>query len=67
MMFPMFFVKFVGWSEHKHIREMNKVIDSADLKQFEKLLDESSRIVLTCHVRPDGDAVGSTLGLYHLL
>lgn len=46
---------------------MNKVIDSADLKQFEKMLDESSRIVLTCHVRPDGDAVGSTLGLYHLL
>ncbi|MDE6717654.1 MAG: DHH family phosphoesterase, partial [Muribaculaceae bacterium] len=25
------------------------------------------RIVLTCHVHPDGDAIGSTLGLWHLL
>ena len=26
-------------------------------------LDESERVVLTCHVRPDGDAVGSMLGM----
>lgn len=31
------------------------------------MLKESDRIVLTCHVRPDGDAIGSTLGLWHLL
>lgn len=37
------------------------------VRKFESLLDESERIVLTCHMRPDGDAIGSSLGLYHLL
>jgi phosphoesterase RecJ-like protein len=31
------------------------------------MIADSDRIVLTGHVRPDGDAVGSTLGLWHLL
>lgn len=31
------------------------------------MLDRSGKIILTCHVRPDGDALGSTLGLAHLL
>lgn len=46
---------------------MNRIIDSTDLKRFEALLSKSNRIILTCHVRPDGDAVGSTLGFAHLL
>lgn len=46
---------------------MKNIFDSDDIKEFRKLLDSSERIVLTCHMRPDGDAVGSTLGLYHLL
>ena len=46
---------------------MDKLIDSNKAKEFHALIMESERIVLTCHVRPDGDAIGSTLGLFHLL
>ena len=42
-----------------------KLID-ADIKKFLELIEGSKKIVLTCHVRPDGDALGSTLGLQHL-
>lgn len=31
------------------------------------MIERSGKVVLTCHVHPDGDAVGSTLGLWHLL
>ena len=46
---------------------MDKLIDGNKAKEFLGLIRESERIVLTAHVRPDGDAVGSTLGLWHLL
>lgn len=46
---------------------MQKLLDDRDLKRMESMLEHASNIVLTCHVRPDGDAVGSTLGLAHLL
>ncbi|MCM1377677.1 MAG: DHH family phosphoesterase [Clostridium sp.] len=46
---------------------MKKFIDNADAEAFIRLIDNASRIVLTCHVRPDGDAVGSSLGLALLL
>ena len=46
---------------------MDKLIDHTKAKELQKLIEENSRIVLTCHVRPDGDAIGSTLGLWHLL
>lgn len=46
---------------------MDKLIVSDIIKEFLRLIDDSRRIVLTCHVRPDGDAVGSTLGMMHLL
>ncbi len=46
---------------------MHKIIDRASAEQFRRWIEESEQIVLTCHVRPDGDAVGSTLGMCHLL
>ncbi len=46
---------------------MDKLIDSEKAKELRRLIEESEKIVLTCHVRPDGDAIGSTLGLWHLL
>lgn len=46
---------------------MDKLVDSESIKEFRRLIEESGKIVLTCHVRPDGDAVGSTLGMAHLL
>ena len=45
---------------------MDKLIDTQKAKEFLGIIKESERIVLTCHVRPDGDAIGSTLGLWHL-
>lgn len=46
---------------------MDRLIDSEKAKDLRRLIEDSERIVLTCHVRPDGDAIGSTLGLWHLL
>lgn len=46
---------------------MNKVINTADADKLQDMIEQAGRIVLTCHVSPDGDAVGSTLGLWHLL
>lgn len=46
---------------------MKKIISADKLKEFENLLEKSEKIILTCHVHPDGDAIGSTLGLWHVL
>lgn len=46
---------------------MERLVDTDKAKELRSLIEESKRIVLTCHVRPDGDAIGSTLGLWHLL
>lgn len=46
---------------------MDKILDSRKVDKFDKLVDGVSAVVLTCHVRPDGDAIGSTLGWMHLL
>lgn len=46
---------------------MKKILNSADISKTKKLIDDSNRIILTCHVHPDGDAIGSTLGLWHVL
>lgn len=46
---------------------MKLMLNDADIKRFRDILKDSKKIVLTCHVRPDGDALGSTLGFAHLL
>ncbi len=46
---------------------MRKILDPEKVSHLKRFLKESKRIVLTCHVHPDGDAIGSTLGLWHLL
>lgn len=46
---------------------MDKIIDTNKAKELLSLIEHKERVVLTCHVRPDGDAIGSTLGLWHLL
>ena len=37
------------------------------IDRFYPLLNTPSNIVITCHQKPDGDAMGSSLGLYHFL
>lgn len=46
---------------------INKLLNPSEVKSFQKEIEKHDKIVLTCHVRPDGDAIGSTLGLSHLL
>lgn len=38
-----------------------------DINSLATLLKNSAKIVITCHLSPDGDALGSSLGLYNLL
>jgi len=46
---------------------ITKVIAQSKISEVEKLLDEYSKMVIVTHVSPDGDAIGSSLGLYHYL
>lgn len=46
---------------------ISRIIDEKAVKAVRGLLEESERIVITCHLTPDGDAIGSSLGLMHTL
>ena len=46
---------------------ITKVIDESLIKRLQTALEESEKIVITCHIAPDGDAMGSSLGLAHVL
>lgn len=46
---------------------ISKIFKENDIKELKRLIESAKSIVITCHVRPDGDAIGSTLGLAHLL
>lgn len=46
---------------------MPTLFDTNRLEAFKKLVDAAHSVVLTCHMSPDGDALGSTLGMAHIL
>lgn len=46
---------------------MKQMLIDAEIRRFSDIIEDCGKIVLTCHVRPDGDALGSTMGLAHLL
>lgn len=46
---------------------ISKIIASQKITAVEELLDKYDKIVIVTHVSPDGDAIGSSLGLYHYL
>lgn len=48
-------------------RMLSKVIEQANIDHFAKWLDCAEKIVIVSHVSPDGDAIGSSLGLWHFL
>lgn len=41
--------------------------DPTTIGQIAALVDRAQRVVITCHVSPDGDALGSSLALWHVL
>ena len=38
-----------------------------EIQNLFKQLSTPKKVVITMHQKPDGDAMGSTLGLYHFL
>ena len=46
---------------------MTTALTEAFISGVEGLLAERPSIVITCHKSPDGDAIGSSLGLWHVL
>ena len=45
----------------------NHIISEETIKGVKSLLSSSKKILLTTHKSPDGDAIGSSLALYHYL
>jgi bifunctional oligoribonuclease and PAP phosphatase NrnA len=59
---PFYFINF-GKSKDKYMQ-----IDIRDIvNQYSQLQKTDSKIVIFSHINPDGDAVGSALGLFHYL
>ncbi len=46
---------------------LENLLSDADLQALKELLDKSNNIILTCHVSPDGDAMGAVLAFSHYL
>ena len=46
---------------------LSKVISQANIDHVEKWFVRAEKVVILSHVSPDGDAIGSSLGLYHFL
>jgi phosphoesterase RecJ-like protein len=46
---------------------LNKIIPESNIQKAKKIIDKSDRIVIVTHVSPDGDALGSSLAMYHFL
>lgn len=46
---------------------LSKVIAQANVDHVEKWFERADKIVIVTHVSPDGDAIGSSLGLCHFL
>ncbi len=46
---------------------ISRVISEDKIKELRCLLEQCDNIVITCHVSPDGDAVGASLAMFHVL
>jgi len=46
---------------------LNKIIAENNIQKAKKLIDKYDKIIIVTHTSPDGDALGSSLGLYHFL
>ena len=42
-------------------------MSDAELARAATLVDGARQVALACHVNPDGDALGSMLGMFHVL
>lgn len=44
---------------------LTKIIEQSKIDHFSKWFERADKIVIVSHVSPDGDAIGSSLGLWH--
>lgn len=49
------------------LMKIGQVISNEELLQLKDYVTRLNNIVITCHLSPDGDAIGSSLGLMHAL
>ncbi len=46
---------------------LTKIIREEEIQKTKKYIEKGESFVIVTHVTPDGDAIGSSLGLYHFL
>jgi phosphoesterase RecJ-like protein len=46
---------------------LTKIIDSDKIHKLKAIIDSGEKFVIVSHELPDGDAIGSSLGMYHFL
>ena len=46
---------------------LNKIIPEDSIQKAKKLINKYDKIIIVTHTSPDGDALGSSLALYHFL
>ena len=52
----------------RHQKQIDmKAINASDILRLNDILLKSSKTVITTHMKPDGDAAGSTTAMYHFL
>lgn len=61
------FSKIISLWHQKTDDMLSKIITEENVKHAFTLIENAENIVIVSHVGPDGDAVGSTLGMYHFL
>lgn len=46
---------------------ISRIISEKKINELRHILERSDKIVITCHISPDGDAIGSSLGFARVL
>lgn len=46
---------------------ISKIIEEKEIQKAKKCIENAYNIVIVTHISPDGDAIGSSLALYHFL
>jgi phosphoesterase RecJ-like protein len=62
-------LKFHNYNYIKFVANFNQIknLNTLDFSILKEVLLERKKILITSHTNPDGDAIGSSLGLYHFL
>ena len=63
------YVKWVNGQKLKFLSlcKQNVMIDANKKSELSKYISDSKKILLTCHMNPDGDAIGSMIAMYSYL